>query len=250
MLALWLKRHFLVVWRTCFAAAALPLLWLIWHYFNNSLGTNALETLTRTTGRSALVLLAVTLSVTPLRKGMTSLSRATHLAYGKRIADWNWLVRLRRMLGLWCFAYATLHVGVFLELDLAWDWSVLASELIDKKYLMLGAVAFALLIPLALTSPKAMMRRLGRNWLRLHRLVYVVAILATLHFWFLVKPGIWRALPDTLVIFALLGYRLVLWQGWTRRWEGSDGLEVSERPQDRFPNTSEYQKSTTKGTAL
>jgi sulfoxide reductase heme-binding subunit YedZ len=250
MLALWLKKHFLVVWRAMFVAAAMPLLWLVWNYFNHSLGTNPLETLTSTTGRSALVLLAVTLSVTPLRKGMTNLSRAVHLTFGKRIADWNWLVRLRRMLGLWCFVYAALHALVFLELDLAWDWPVMASELMDKKYLMLGALAFVLLIPLAITSPKSMMRRLGRNWLRLHRLVYVVAILATLHFCLLVKPGSWRALPDTLVMLALLGYRLVLWQGWARRWEGSNGLEVPERITDRLPDADVLQKSTTQGTAL
>ncbi len=180
-----------------------------------------------------MVLLAVTLTVTPLRRLLSVLSRRTARRYGKRISDWNWLVRLRRPLGLWCFAYTLAHLWLFLEFDMAWDWSSAWIEIGEKPYLTAGSLALLLLIPIAATSTQAMMRRLGKNWVRLHRLSYLVAILGLLHFWWLVKPGLWRPLPDSLVLGGLLAYRVLLHTGWMEQWKGWDGSEVPEAPGER-----------------
>ena len=230
MLAAWLKEHLERVWWFLFAAATVPGLYLAYAYRSDSLGANPLETLLHTTGRSALVLLTLTLTVTPLRKLLTPLSRRYASRYGKRLADWNWLVRLRRLLGMWCFTYAVAHAWLFLEFDLGYDWPRAWIEVQEKPYLAVGVLALLTLVPLAATSTKGMMRRLGgRRWSRLHMLVYVVAILGLLHFWWLVKPGHWRPLPDTLVLGGLLGYRLLLRTGLLQKWDGYDGREVPEQ---------------------
>lgn len=231
MLATWLKNHFRTVWWVLFCASSIPALYLLAAYNAEGLGANPLETLLHTTGRSALVLLTLTLTVTPLRKLLTSLSRRTARQYGKRLADWNWMVRLRRQLGLWCFAYALLHAGIFLEFDLGYDWARAWIEVQEKPYLAVGLLGLLTLIPLAATSTNRMMRLIGgRRWLRLHMLTYLVAVFGLLHFWWLVKPGSWSPLPDTLVLGGLLGYRVLLRSGLIERWEGFDGREVVDRP--------------------
>lgn len=230
MLAAWLKEHLRTVWWLVFVASSAPALYLLNAYRSDGLGSNPLEMLLHTTGRSALVLLTVTLAVTPLRKLLTSLSRMTARRYGKRLADWNWLVRLRRLLGLWCFTYALSHGWIYLEFDLGYDWASAWNEVREKPYVAVGALALLVLVPLAATSTQGMIRRLGRNWLRLHMLTYLVAVLGLLHFWWLVKPGTWGPLPDTLVLTVLLGYRVLLRTGLLERWEGFDGREVPERP--------------------
>ena len=229
MVAAWLKAHAGQVWWLVFAASALPGLNLVLDYRADSLGVNPLEALLHTTGRSALVLLTVTLTITPLRKLLSTLSRLTARRYGKRVSDWNWLVRLRRQLGLWCFAYALAHACLFLEFDLARDWQRAWIEVLEKPYLAFGALGVLTLIPLAVTSTQGMMRRLGRHWRRLHMLTYLVAVLVLLHFWLLVKPGNWSPLPDTLMLGALLAYRLLLAARVLKRWEGHEGDEVPDR---------------------
>jgi methionine sulfoxide reductase heme-binding subunit len=229
-MAAWLKSHFRLVWWILWLTCSGPLVWLVAAWLTERLGTNPLETLTHTTGRAALVILTLTLTVTPLRRALTLLARKTQQRYGKRVSDWNWLVRTRRMLGLWTFAYAVLHVAVYVEFDIAYDWSLAWDDFSTKRYLLVGLAAFVLLWPLALTSNMAAIKRLGRNWLKLHRTVYLVAVLALLHFWWLVKPGVLTPWPETLALFVLLGYRLLLHTGYLERWEGSDGLEASERP--------------------
>ena len=230
MLAAWLKNHFQVVCRTLFAACALPGLYLLYGMAASDLGANPLALLLHTTGRSALVLLTLTLAVTPMRRWLTSLSALTHRRYGKRLSDWNWLVRLRRMLGLWCFAYALAHAWIYCTFDLAYDWQAAWAEAQEKPYLLAGLCALLLLMPLAATSTHAMVRRLGRHWRRLHRLTYAVAVLGLLHFWWLTKPGLFTPLPDTLVLAWLLGYRVALYSGLLERWDGFDGKESLERP--------------------
>lgn len=230
MWAAWLKAHFRAVWRALFAACTLPALYLTYRFGLDDAGANPLALLLHTTGRSALVLLTLTLAVTPLRRWLTRLSALTHRRYGKRLADWNWLVRLRRMLGLWCFAYALAHTWIYCSYDLAYDWQAATSELQEKPYLLAGLCALLLLAVLAATSTQAMMRRLGRHWRRLHRASYAVAVLALLHFWWLTKPGLYNPLPDTLALAWLLGYRLALYSGVLERWDGFDGRESQERP--------------------
>lgn len=230
MLAAWLKNHFDAVWRTVFFACMVPGLYLLALAQTRQLGANPLETLMRTTGRTALVLLTITLAITPLRKWLANASRWTLQRYGKRLADWNWLIRLRRQLGLWTFFYALSHGWIYLAFDLGYDWQFFWPELLEKPYLAAGAVALLILLPLAITSHQRMIRLLGRNWRRLHMLTYVVAVLALLHFWWMMKPGLHTPWPDTTVLAILLGYRLLVRSGWLQRWDGWDGSESHDRP--------------------
>jgi sulfoxide reductase heme-binding subunit YedZ len=228
MLAAWLKRHYRFVWWMIFLLACLPGAELAYGYTQGELGINALETLIRTPGRWALVFLIITLSMTPLRRGLSRLARQLHSSYGKRLADWNWIIRLRRMLGLWCFAYALAHGWLFLHFDPGYDWLVVMEEIREKPYLLAGAFGLLLLFPLAATSTNGMMRRLGRNWRRLHRLTYAVAVLGVVHYWWLVKPGFADPWPYTLALTALLGYRLLAARGVLIPRPSDDGMEIAE----------------------
>jgi len=229
MLALWLKNHVDRVRALVFALCAVPAFGLLQDSARAALGPNPLATLLHTSGHSALLLLGATLCVTPLRRGLTLLSLHTHQRYGKRLSDWNWLIRLRRPLGLWCFAYALGHAWLYCAFDIQYDWRAGLDELQQKPYLMIGAVALALLALLAATSPQSMMRRLGRQWRRLHTLTYVVAVAGLLHFWWMTKPGLWTPWPDTAFLGLLLAYRLALRLGVLLRWDGYDGSASQER---------------------
>ena len=229
MLAAWLKNHFPFVWRSLFAACALPALALLYLSLAQDLGPNPLALLLHSSGRSALVLLTLTLCITPMRRWLTTLSAFTNRRYGKRLSDWNWLVRLRRPLGLWCCAYALLHAWVYAAFDLGYDAGAAWADVQEKPYVLAGLAALLLLLALAITSPTAMVRRLGRYWRRLHRLVYAVAILGLLHFWWMTKPGLLAPWPETLALGLLLGYRAALFGGLLQRWDGFDGKESQER---------------------
>ena len=141
----------------------------------------------------ALRLLLLTLAVTPLRQ-LTGEPR---------------LLRFRRLLGLWVFAYASLHFAAYLVLDLRGWWAQVWDEIVQRPYITVGFAAWLLLLPLAVTSTRGWMRRLGRNWGRLHRLVYAVAVLAVLHFWWVVKSDIREPLLYAAILAVLLGWRLV-----------------------------------------
>jgi sulfoxide reductase heme-binding subunit YedZ len=160
-----------------------------------ALGANPVETITHETGEWALRLLLATLAITPLR----------------RFAGWSFLAPWRRSLGLLAFLYATLHFATFLALDLAFDLSALGEEVAERPYVTLGFTAFALLTPLAVTSTRGWQRRLGRRWLALHRLVYLAAACAVLHFLWLVKADLAEPLVYAAVLVALLAAR------WLRR---------------------------------
>jgi methionine sulfoxide reductase heme-binding subunit len=183
-----------------FVAACVPLARLVALAATDALGANPIEALTRATGFWTLVFLCLVLAVTPLR----------------RLSGWNALAGLRRMLGLFCFFHAMVHFATYVWFDQWFDLGAIIRDVIKRPFITAGFVALLLLVPLALTSTHAMMRRLGRRWLTLHRLVYAVAVLAILHFWWhkagkndLAEPALFA-----LVIAALLGYRLV---GWIRR---------------------------------
>lgn len=168
--------------------AAMPLLDLVWRTFVNQLGTNPQETLLRATGTWCLVLLLVTLGVTPLRHW------------------WHWpeLIRVRRMLGLWAFAYAVVHLLCFwaFEHDFVW-WAVLQDGL-KRPFVTVGLMAFALLLPLAITSNRQSMRALGPRWKQLHRAVYAVALLSCLHF-FLHRAGKNNFLDPLIALTVIAG---------------------------------------------
>jgi sulfoxide reductase heme-binding subunit YedZ len=216
-------------WWSLFALLGLPFADLVLRAATGRLGLNPLEALLHRTGRWALIALLLSLAITPLRRALAAAARVCHTRWGKRISDWNWIVRLRRMIGLYSFFYACVHAGVYLQFDLGWDWSSVLAEIREKRYLLAGACALALLAPLAATSTDRMMRSMGRNWGRLHRLSYLAAVLALVHFWWLVKVGEQRPLPYTLAAILLLGYRLLAGYGLMLPRPADDGMQVPER---------------------
>ncbi len=192
------RRFFLVAKPLVFLASLLPLFWIGWLAWQGELGANPVETLSHRTGDWSLRFLLLTLMVTPAR----------------RLTGWNRLQQFRRMLGLFAFFYVSLHFAVYLIFDQFFDGSAIVADVIKRPYLTVGFAAFLLLIPLAITSTQGMMKRLGRNWQRLHRLVYLIAALGVLHYAWLVKADLTEPLLYGTVLAALLGYRL--WWRFTR----------------------------------
>ena len=178
-----------------FVLALLPLARLFVLGFADALGANPVEFVTRSTGTWALVMLCITLSITPLR----------------RLSGWNALVRLRRMFGLFAFFYACLHFAVFVWLEHWFDLMAMLTDVFERPFVTVGFLALLLMLPLAATSNQAMIRRLGRNWQVLHRLVYVIAPMAILHFWWhkagkndFVEPTIYGLIVTVLLLTRLL----------------------------------------------
>ena len=172
-----------------FVAALLPFLWGLWLVLRQ-VPVDPLEYITHETGDWALYLLCATLAVTPLR----------------RLSGWNWLVKLRRMLGLFTFFYALLHFIAFLWFDHFFDVAAMLRDVAKRPFILVGFTAFVLLIPLAATSTNGMIKRLGgKRWQWLHKLIYVIAPLAVLHFWWMKSAKNNLAQPTLfLVIVALL----------------------------------------------
>jgi len=182
-----------------FVAGLAPLAWMICgalQLFGASLGADPVKKLEHECGKTALNFLLLTLSVTPVRT-LTGLPQ---------------LLRLRRMLGLFAFFYAVVHFTVYLVLDLELNFRSVGADIVKRPYITIGFTALLLLIPLALTSTNAMMRRLGRRWQSLHRLIYVIAALAVWHFYWQVKRDVREPLLYLGILALLLGYRLVRWR--------------------------------------
>lgn len=175
-----------------FAVCLLPLARLFVLGFGDGLGANPIEFITHSTGTWTLVGLLVTLSVTPLR----------------RLTGRADLIRYRRMLGLFAFFYAALHFMAYLWLDQFFDLAGIAKDIAKRPFVTVGFAAFVLLIPLAATSTRAMMRRLGRRWQQLHRLVYLIALLGVIHYLWLVKKDLTQPLIFGAVLILLLAIRL------------------------------------------
>jgi methionine sulfoxide reductase heme-binding subunit len=181
-----------------FTLCLLPLVWVMFALLTDRLGANPIEVLTRDTGEWALRLLLITLCMTPLRRFM----------------GWAWPLRVRRMLGLFAFFYACVHLGTYVWLDQFFDWSEIVRDIIKRPFITVGMLAFVLLVPLAVTSNRFMIRRLGRNWSRLHQLVYIIPALAVLHFWWLVKADVREPL---VYAFLFLFLMLLRWPPLIRR---------------------------------
>lgn len=183
------------------ALALTPLVLLAWQVRqewltgSGGLGADPVATIEHRLGEWALRLLLVTLAVTPLRQ-----------LTGQAV-----LIRFRRMLGLYAFAYATLHFAAYLVPDLGGYWTLIFEEIAKRPYMTVGFAAWLLLVPLALTSTTAAIRRLGRRWVRLHRLVYLIAVLAVLHLWWIKSAK--NDLAEPAVYAAILGV-LLGWRAW------------------------------------
>jgi methionine sulfoxide reductase heme-binding subunit len=174
------------------AAALLPLALLCLDVWHGALGADPVAEITHRTGDWTLRLLLVALAVTPLR----------------RISGWNVLARFRRLLGLYAFTYATLHLTVYLVLDLGGYWAQVLEDVVKRPYITVGFLAWLGLVPLALTSTQRAMRRLGRRWTTLHRTVYAVGLLGVLHFLWQVKSDVREPLWYAAILALLLLLRL------------------------------------------
>lgn len=186
-------------------AAFLPLLWLLWALPAGRFSADPVPELLQYLGDWALRLLLLTLCVSPLAKGLKA----------------AWLVRVRRPLGLWCFTYASLHLLVWLGLDLQLAWGQIGGEIIERGFITLGMLSWLILLLLAITSTQGWQRRLGRRWQQLHNGVYLVALLVPVHFWWAVKSGWMEPAFYLGLSLALLWWRRdKLGRWWQRAYQG------------------------------
>jgi len=177
-----------------FVNSLVPLTLLLWDLWRKQVGANPLEFVTRTTGMLTLVFLMISLAVSPLR----------------RITGLNWLVKFRRMLGLFAFFYGSLHLLTYVAFDRFFHLATIPKDVLQRPFIAVGITAFFLMLPLAITSTDKMVKRLGgRNWARLHTVVYLAGILGVLHYFLLVKSD--KRLPLTFgfILAVLLGFRLL-----------------------------------------
>lgn len=185
----WLK---VVVFLACLG----PLARLGWKAYSGNLGANPIEVITHSTGDWTLIFLLVTLAVTPLRK----------------LTGQLWLIRFRRMFGLFAFFYVVLHFLTYIWLDKFFDLHEMLADVAKRRFITVGFTGFVLLVPLAITSTSGWIRRMGgRRWNLLHRLIYVSAIAGVIHYLWLVKADISKPLEYGFILSILLGYRLVVW---------------------------------------
>jgi len=178
-----------------FLACLLPLARLVWKAYNSALGANPIQVITWSTGTWTLVFLLITLAITPLRKLMKL----------------YWLIQFRRMFGLFAFFYVCLHFTTYIWLDQFFDWHSIVKDVYKRPFITVGFTAFLLMIPLALTSTQRSIRWLGKRWQPLHRLIYSIAILAVIHYLWLVKADKRKPLIYGAVLALLLLYRIALW---------------------------------------
>lgn len=188
--AQWARRAKPLLWVLLLA----PLAWLAWELYADRVRGDLVKQIEIRTGTWAIRFLALSLAITPLRQ----------------LTGWGWLVSWRRLIGLFAFFYATVHFGIYLGLDIELDLAEMGESIVKRPYITVGFTAWLLLIPLAVTSTKGWIRRLGgRTWNRLHRLVYVVAVLATTHYLWAVKKDTFWPLVYFAVFALLLGWRVV-----------------------------------------
>jgi methionine sulfoxide reductase heme-binding subunit len=190
-------KSIVILKRSIFIAALIPAAMLAFYFYQNDLTANPIEFITHFTGDWAIRFLVITLSITPLR----------------RITRWNPIIQLRRMLGLFAFFYATLHFLTWFVLDWFFDFRQMASDIVMRPFITLGMATFVMLFALAVTSTQNSIRRLGRKWTQLHRLIYVATGTALLHFWLARKTVVLQFQVLLVVAILLLGFRA--W--WTLR---------------------------------
>jgi methionine sulfoxide reductase heme-binding subunit len=186
-----------LVWIGCL----LPFTWIVYAYISNSLGPDQTAEIASVTGLTAIWLLAATLAVSPVR------------ALSPRL---SWLIKFRRLLGLFMFFYASVHMLTWLGLYAGFDLNTIKSDIEKRRFIIMGVTTYLLVLPLAATSTTWAIRKLGgKNWNRLHMLIYFAAITAVIHYWWKVKTGVITPAPLTLVVVILLGIRPLL--AWRKR---------------------------------
>lgn len=181
-----------LTWIACLS----PFAMLVYEAVTNTLGPDPTSNITLTTGYNTLLMLILSLAVTPLRLLSPRLS---------------WLIKFRRLLGLFAFFYASLHLATYIALYMNFDFGVFKTDITKRRFIIAGFLAYSLLVPLAATSTTWAIRKLGgKRWNRLHKLVYFAAVCGIVHFWWQVKPGVLSPMNLTITLFALLAARPVL----------------------------------------
>ena len=201
------SKQFKIIKAGLFLLACVPFLRLIIFAYLDQLGANPLEAITRNTGDWTLYMLCITLSITPLR----------------RLSGWNWLLAMRRMLGLFTFFYASLHFLAFYWFDHFFDVQAMLIDVLKRPFIAMGFATFLLLLPLGITSTNSMMRRLGKRWKTLHQLIYLIILTGLVHFWWMRagKQNFAQPLLITVIAVVLLGSRVVTW------WQNKKKLKAA-----------------------
>lgn len=201
------SKQFKIIKAGLFLLACVPFLRLIIFAYLDQLGANPLEAITRNTGDWTLYMLCITLSITPLR----------------RLSGWNWLLAMRRMLGLFTFFYASLHFLAFYWFDHFFDVQAMLIDVLKRPFIAMGFATFLLLLPLAITSTNSMMRKLGKRWKTLHQLIYLIILTGLVHFWWMRagKQNFAQPLLISIIAVVLLGSRVVTW------WQNKKKLKAA-----------------------
>ncbi|MCK5813024.1 MAG: sulfoxide reductase heme-binding subunit YedZ [Cocleimonas sp.] len=176
-----------------FILLLLPALSLGWEFWQDNLGANPLEAIIRNLGDWALRILLFTLALSPLR----------------RLIGWGQILRLRRMVGLFAYFYTILHLLGYVWLDQFFDWTDIGYDILERPFITIGMISVLLLTPLAITSTKGMIRRMGKHWKRLHQLIYLIGILTIIHFFWMVKLDVSEPTLYAVILAILLGERIV-----------------------------------------
>ena len=188
----------IITWLACFVPLADMLVrgWGSYRHTEPDLGANPVEYITLSTGTATLVLLLCSLAVTPLR----------------RLSNWAWLIRFRRLLGLFAFFYGTLHLIIYFALDREFDWSSTWADIMKRPFITMGMLSFILMVPLAITSTSWAIRKMGGSrWNALHKLVYVSGVAAIIHFWWKVKKDHTEPAFYGMILLVLFAARIVWW---------------------------------------
>jgi sulfoxide reductase heme-binding subunit YedZ len=217
-LSRWLPKRRLL-WIT-HIGSLIPLAWLLWDIYAGNLSVNPIQDITFRTGKPALVLLVLSLACTPLNM----------------IFGWRDVIAARKWLGLYAFGYVAVHLLVFVGVDYGFDWTLLQEAIFEKRYALVGFAAFLILLPLALTSTKGWMRRLGRRWKLLHRWVYLAGILAVVHYIWLVKSDIRQPVAFGVVVVLLLFLRIPAIRKFIARRRNRSGAAI--RPAGLSPRVN------------
>ena len=209
-----------------FSISIFPALLLYYKYHTDDLGINPFATFSHQTGHIAVVYILFTLSITPIRRFLCNLSIKLKLNRGKRLSDWNFLIKSRRQLGLFAFFYSTLHLLAYLFLDIGWSWNYFSDDLAERNFIIYGLANFLMLFLLAITSPTLVRKKMGRWWKKVHSLMYLIAILSIVHFVFAAKHGnSWPMIYGTICIILLFN-RIWIFLSNKRRRQKDDGLET------------------------
>ncbi|MBF0265131.1 MAG: ferric reductase-like transmembrane domain-containing protein [Gammaproteobacteria bacterium] len=206
-----------------------PFLILSWQFYTEQLGINPLAYLTKVTGHLVIIFLILTLLITPLKRISSYLMTKYQLKYGKRLADWNWIIKLRRIFGLYSFYYACLHLAVYVWFDQGLEWEYIYEDILERPFIMVGVISFLILLIMAITSFKVLIKKLKKKWRKIHMSIYPLSILCLIHYWWLSKTIESELILYSILTFLLLLYRILVWTHIVRIRKDDTGMEVSTR---------------------